>query len=65
MTIGGECMNSKNDTSILILIFVAFAMIIAILGGTYIYKGVTKDNDKQAENKDDNKDINNNVSLDD
>lgn len=58
-------MNSKNDTSILILIFVAFAMIIAILGGTYIYKGVTKDNDKQAENKDDNKDINNNVSLDD
>ena len=56
-------MNSKNDTSILILIFVAFAMIIAILGGTYIYKGVTIDNDKQAENKDDNKEINNNVSL--
>ncbi len=58
-------MNSRNNTSILIPIFVAFAMVISILGGTYIYKGVTKDNDKQAENKDDNKDINNNVSLDD
>lgn len=48
-------MEKKNNMSILILLFVACAMIIAIFGGFYLYKAVVKN---------DNKGNNGNVSTD-
>lgn len=45
-------MEKKNNMSILVLLFVACAMIIAIFGGFYLYKIITKKDINRVNNKD-------------